>query len=160
MKVCSTCKKNKAINLFPFQNKGKNIVMSSCKECRSAKQKANRIENPAEQKRKDKAHYEKNKGKRTKYARDYRKLYPDRTRNTNLKVKYGITSNEYDLMFSEQKGLCKICKKHQDELKRILCVDHCHATGEVRGLLCDTCNKFLGFYEKLSDQCKKYINKE
>jgi len=50
-------------------------------------------------------------------------------------------------MFNEQKGCCAICSKHQTTLKRSLAVDHCHATGKVRGLLCQKCNSLIGYGE-------------
>ena len=61
-----------------------------------------------------------------------------------LKKKYGITSEEYDRMLTEQNYSCYICHKHEDKLDRSLAVDHCHETGKVRGLLCGNCNRFLG----------------
>ena len=55
-------------------------------------------------------------------------------------VKYGITKVEFDRRFAEQGGKCAICFKEQ----RSLCVDHCHSTGAIRGLLCTQCNSALG----------------
>lgn len=46
-------------------------------------------------------------------------------------------------MLARQGGACAICK--QAPTRRPLFVDHCHATGEVRGLLCHGCNAALGF---------------
>jgi hypothetical protein len=43
-----------------------------------------------------------------------------------------------------QGGSCKICKTHESNLKRKLFVDHCHTTGSVRGLLCQSCNTMIG----------------
>jgi hypothetical protein len=63
-------------------------------------------------------------------------------RRTHLKRKYNITLEEYDAMYTKQDGRCAIC----DEQYPILCVDHCHATGRVRGLLCPRCNKALGVF--------------
>lgn len=63
-------------------------------------------------------------------------------RNANLIYKYGITADDYDKMYEEQKGLCWICQKNKD-----LVVDHCHATGNIRGLLCQNCNTGLGMFE-------------
>ena len=53
-----------------------------------------------------------------------------------------FTLDEYDEMFSQQAGRCKICKELQGD--RRLQVDHDHSTGTVRGLLCLSCNRLLG----------------
>ena len=77
-----------------------------------------------------------------------------------LKYEYGITLDDYNKMFNEQEGKCAICQRHQNELKKILYVDHDHKTGEVRGLLCKNCNVALGFYEKYDTQIfEKYLKK-
>ena len=69
---------------------------------------------------------------------------PDGKKNSHLKNRYGITLSQYNTMFREQKGCCKICGTHQTNLTKSLNVDHCHTTGEVRGLLCHSCNTMLG----------------
>lgn len=61
---------------------------------------------------------------------------------SRLKERYGITEEEYYQMALEQGYRCKICNKEQ--VTRRFCVDHCHKTGRVRGLLCSSCNKMLG----------------
>ena len=75
-------------------------------------------------------------------------------RNTRLS-RYGITIDDYNLMYAEQNGCCKICGIHALEMtdaKSFLSVDHCHETGEVRGLLCDSCNMGLGkFYDNIDN---------
>lgn len=68
-------------------------------------------------------------------------------KNTNLKKNYGITLDDYNRMFQEQNGCCKICGKHQQDLKASLHVDHNHMTGKVRGLLCHHCNVGIGHFE-------------
>jgi ribosomal protein L37E len=67
---------------------------------------------------------------------------PESRRRTKLKLKYGITPEDYERMFEEQGGVCAVCEK--PSAKR-LCVDHDHATGIVRGLLCTPCNLSLGY---------------
>ncbi len=69
------------------------------------------------------------------------------SRRAKLKYYYGLTADEYNKMFLEQGGACKICKLHQSDLDRRLDIDHDHATGAVRGLLCMKCNTYLGRYE-------------
>jgi Autographiviridae endonuclease VII len=62
-------------------------------------------------------------------------------RKQRFKKVYGISLADYDMMFARQGGACAICKRAD----RTLCVDHCHVTGKVRGLLCAKCNSALGF---------------
>lgn len=65
-----------------------------------------------------------------------------------LRRTYGITLQEYDAMLAAQGFVCAIC---EGECNRSttgrLCVDHDHATGEVRGLLCFQCNVGLGKFK-------------
>lgn len=80
------------------------------------------------------------------YHANYRlkETYKDKEKNHQLLNKYGITLTEYNAIFMAQEGRCAGCEKHQSEFKRALCVDHCHKTDKVRGLLCDDCNIVLG----------------
>ncbi len=158
MKKCSRCGKEKNKSEFNFQNKDKGMYVSACKECVNKAQRKKRACNPEETRARDKIQYMRHREKRIIQAREYRKKYPNRTRNTNLKVKYGISQDDYDQIKKKQDNKCAICGEDEKNLKRILCVDHCHTTKEVRGLLCDTCNKFLGFYENLGEKCKIYLN--
>lgn len=56
--------------------------------------------------------------------------------------KYGLSADEYARLWTEQDGDCAICGEYRD-----LVVDHCHATGRVRGLLCHRCNVALGWLD-------------
>ena len=65
------------------------------------------------------------------------------SRQDNLKYRYGIDQEEYDALLKEQGYKCKICDaKHTGH--KPLCVDHCHNSTRVRGLLCKKCNTSLG----------------
>lgn len=57
-----------------------------------------------------------------------------------VKATYGLTRQDYETVLAAQDGVCAIC---QGKRSYRLCVDHDHATGEVRGLLCRRCNKLL-----------------
>lgn len=59
-----------------------------------------------------------------------------------LKWRYGITKSQFEEMKSKQDGRCAICLKPTQKL----CVDHCHSTGRVRGLLCGHCNAAIGMF--------------
>lgn len=76
----------------------------------------------------------------------------EKSRDLDLKKRFGITLNDYNKMLEEQNGVCAVCKEKETvrlngKVKR-LCVDHDHKTGKVRGLLCMSCNIALG---KLKD---------
>jgi hypothetical protein len=79
------------------------------------------------------------------------------------KAKYGITELDYARMFVEQNGVCAICK--ETDPKKALSVDHDHATGKVRALLCTKCNLALGkvndniaLLEAMIDYLKEHRN--
>lgn len=77
-----------------------------------------------------------------------------------LKRAYGITVEQYDVLYQEQKGLCAICG--QPEGQRSLNVDHDHHTGRVRQLLCNCCNAGLGMFKestRILDSAKHYIER-
>jgi hypothetical protein len=92
----------------------------------------------------------KNKAKIKKNHASWKKKNPESYRRANrnyrLKKEYGITESDYGLLLESQGGRCGICRRHQDELKYRLNVDHDHDTGEVRGLLCSRCNVSLGVF--------------
>ena len=93
-----------------------------------------------------------------KYYRD-KDLDPNAIRDRSFKSRcksYGITVEEYEQMFEEQGGVCKICEcPESNEYKgtvTMLAIDHCHKTGKVRGLLCAACNTGIG---RLDDNVEK-----
>lgn len=84
-----------------------------------------------------------------------------------LKKKYKITLEEYNEMLKKQKGVCAICENPETAINKKtgqiidLAVDHNHLTGENRGLLCNSCNRGLGYFKdnvKYLNNAKKYIN--
>ena len=69
-----------------------------------------------------------------------------RRRNSYLKKEYSITHEDYEKMLKQQNNGCAICFRKPGEGK-YLHVDHCHKTGNIRGLLCHQCNWYLGTIE-------------
>ena len=73
------------------------------------------------------------------------KVYcPKKKRAVALKNRYGITVEQYDEMLAAQHHGCKICGISPEEHGKFLVVDHCHDTGQIRGLLCNHCNVGIG----------------
>lgn len=58
-------------------------------------------------------------------------------------------------LYASQAGLCAICGKEPED--RRLAMDHCHATGRVRGLLCMHCNVGLGMFKDNKEVLEKAI---
>ncbi|WP_204042742.1 endonuclease VII domain-containing protein [Acrocarpospora phusangensis] len=61
--------------------------------------------------------------------------------------RYGISLADYDQMLADQDFACAICDRAHNDEQGPLYVDHCHATGRVRGLLCRPCNTAIGHFE-------------
>lgn len=73
---------------------------------------------------------------------EYRERYRAYNRDLMRKRLYGLERGQYDEMVASRDSRCEICG---DQVR--LDVDHCHASGEVRGLLCPGCNKGLGMFK-------------
>ena len=96
--------------------------------------------------------YNKKYGEKAAAARKvYYDLNKDRIRSQILLKHYGIDSKEYDRLLCLQGEVCAICKQPEVCKRRgkilPLSVDHDHATGKVRGLLCTICNRGLGCFK-------------
>lgn len=113
-KICTSCKEGKTLGEFHKNRNREDGRHDQCKECR-------------------KLFSVNNKERLSEKDREYR-----------LKNKFGLTVDEYDSLFETQQGCCAICGTHQVNLSRRLAVDHCHNSGEVRGLLCPNCNTGIG----------------
>ena len=68
---------------------------------------------------------------------------------------YGITPRQVLDMLASQDANCAICETTFEDVRWV--VDHCHKTGEVRGLLCSRCNTWLGTYELMIRSAAKYL---
>ena len=154
IKTCTKCKKQKAVSCFNKNKARKDGLCGHCKSCENAyaRKRGKRPEVQASESLRRKKRLQvpgvreqKNLKKRQYCQRPEVKVSK---RNYKLKRLYGITLEQYNQMFAEQKGLCAICgnketTKNQYNLRQ-LAVDHNHTTGQVRGLLCSNCNLLLG----------------
>ena len=102
------------------------------------------------------------KGGTAEYQRWYRKNNPEvgskAQRKWRLKTLYDMTPEEYEHMSEQQGHVCAICE--QPQTNKALAVDHNHTTGEVRGLLCENCNRALGKFKddaRLIEKALDYI---
>lgn len=140
-KICNDCKDNLPSSHFRIRKLKYNVGLSpyciKCLKLRNIKYK--------------------------KYNSDvYKKWYksnPDRNKNYKLVANYGITLDQYNELLKQQNFKCKICdnSKSNSKLSTKLFVDHCHISGKIRGLLCDSCNKGLGLFKDNKELLKKSI---
>lgn len=130
-KVCTYCKEKKSLEEFNRNNQGIAGRTSRCKLCLKATREAKEVRRPKQQ-----AWNAKNKHKLFEY---------------HLRSEYNLTVEEYAWIWYAQDGICALCDATDD-----LCIDHDHnccsgrkSCGKcVRGLLCHSCNKGLGFIEQ------------
>ncbi len=78
----------------------------------------------------------------------------DRGRNRRYALKYGVTVEWYEQRLADQDGKCAICGVAPNHR---LVIDHCHATGRARGLLCFLCNSALGKFKDDPAMLRKAI---
>jgi hypothetical protein len=169
MKECRVCKKEKELDNFYFQKKGKYQRGTECKSCRSKKHKDTYTSTmptyPEGMKGCTKCKkvmvYSKfsTTGKSVGYSSRCKKCIVEAGRPSYYMKKYGITVEDYNRMFISQGGNCAICNKPDE---RRLCVDHDHDTGKVRELLCNHCNTGLGKFldsRELLEVAKNYLKK-
>lgn len=101
------------------------------------------------------------------YQKIMRDKDPERFAEYDRKRSFGLSKKDYKVMLSEQNGVCAICgfsetvRTNTNKLMN-LAVDHCHKTGEIRGLLCSKCNMALGGFNDDVSTLKsaiEYLNK-
>lgn len=138
MKVCSKCKVEKPYSDFYNSAKSKDGRGNRCKSCDKIVRSTSRSRSPATQ-------------------LGYR-------RRTLLR-NYELTLEDYELMLSMQNYACAICgttnpvgEGNATKYNSFsFAVDHNHATNEVRGLLCNPCNRGLGFFKDSQDLLKSAL---
>lgn len=136
-KKCSGCKKRKPLTEFSFRRNG-TAPRSRCKECgaKYAKAYVNK-KSPGEKKAYRKKHREREKKNNAEGLR----LQGVRRRFRSKGAKEEELSALVDI--HERTKACMICKTPEKKAGTMH-VDHCHETGEIRGLICRPCNHALG----------------
>ena len=130
MKTCSRCHKAKEDkDFYPRPDRSCGLT-SACRECSVLLAKTI---------------YKRRISRDPAYAKRYYAKHKDRYRASSILKRYRISIEECDRMLESQNGTCAICKVETPESNgKMLCIDHDHETGMVRGLLCSNCNRALG----------------
>lgn len=131
-KTCTHCKEDLPTSSFGVAKGYRDGRRSQCNKCRTAlgrgrwktdhhreRRAARRADNLVEERRKD--------------------------RERKRKQNYGLSAEDIALLLAQQGGGCALCKTTKPGGRyNVFCVDHCHETGRVRGMLCHSYNVALG----------------
>ncbi len=161
MQKCSTCNKVLPFEKFHKKSQNKNGYSHICRRCTSDKWKEYRKQDPnfaEKHKLRGSRWYSENREDKLKKNKEWRESHKSEYREINLKSRFGINNLQYDNILESQNNSCAICKKHKDEFSYHLVVDHCHATGKIRGLLCKKCNLGIGHLDDNIDILKSSIS--
>lgn len=156
-RICATCKKEKKISEFRIDRHQIGGRSYSCRDCKREKDAIWRENNPDKIKEQN--------FKRTDKRREFYQSEEGikSSRRTHLKMKYGITLEQYDEMYDKQNKVCAICGSNEScSRNKFLAVDHCHEDDKIRGLLCSNCNRALGLFKddfKVLENAIKYLLK-
>lgn len=125
-KACRKCGAVKALTEFSLSRKATEtanaVYRSDCKACCSERTKQWFVDNPG------------------RAAANKRR---------SVLAAYGLTVEEYESLLRQQGGVCAICRRPERSIRNgkllRMPVDHDHETGAVRGILCHSCNRAIGF---------------
>jgi hypothetical protein len=131
MKICSNCKEVKHLDSFYKDRTTKDGLSYCCKVCRKEREQLYRQSN--------------------KYKKKLRKR---KWAEQNINITY----EQYEEMLDEQNGSCAICGKKENQFNKGMCVDHCHETGQIRGLLCTECNLGIGYLKDDKELLMKAVD--
>lgn len=152
-KICRVCNN---ITCYEDLTKGKaykgtdfKTTKTICKKCFNKKREEQRKRNPSTLRKQSSLNRSK------KYVTTHKELL----KNKRLKSTYNVDLQWFYETLIQQDFKCKICSTEISENSAR--VDHCHARGHIRGLLCNLCNVGLGAFKDNIESLKnaiKYLN--
>lgn len=181
IRLCPKCNIEKPTMEFLTR---KNKYYGLCKTCRTEYNKTRKeyrskryIENRGSILEKQKKYLSDNSEKRKTYVKKYHlenkdkikekskekwsNLSREQKREINCK-KMGISIFWWNETFKSQNYSCAICKSEVPKSKNDFCIDHCHSSGKIRGILCYKCNLAIGYFQDdtvIINNAIMYLNK-
>lgn len=135
-RLCSKCQTRLPLGSFGPDKGRKDGLSRRCRDCKKMQHTEWRQRNADHIREQARLNREKN------YWAD-----PVDARDRSIRTKYRISKSDIKILLSEQGGVCAICKSafsHTWKSNKRMCVDHCHSSLKVRGLLCNACNTAIG----------------
>ena len=125
---CASCGEWKPLDAYHRNKRSWDGLHAYCKACMGASARMR---------------YEKDRERLLELGKVYRAANRRKRRDTQLKVQFGSSLDEYEAILERQGGVCAICgEKGNGSLH----LDHRHSDGGIRGLLCFRCNGALGAF--------------
>lgn len=137
-KTCTKCGIAKDRSEFAKSKDGKYgpILMSVCRSCKSIRA--------------------------LQWFYDNRERSLANQRARRMRKEYDLEVEEYEALLIRQDHRCAICGEKETTIRggklQTLSVDHCHDTGRIRGLLCNTCNRAIGLFKDNVDLLRRAAN--
>lgn len=136
LKKCSRCKEERTLSDFHRNRSTWDGYASECKPCLRARRTQFRYSNPEEYRKQNREN-----------ARKKRQRQVDRCGAAkSVLAVYDLTEDQFIALREKQGNRCSICGQTPHAPERFH-IDHDHATGAIRGLLCRHCNSGLGFFK-------------
>lgn len=178
MRICTKCNQEKPLKEFPKDKKRYQGHRSECKQCvsiynkqyykvyyktniqheKDRGKKYRKINKERCHQRSNKYYNTHKKEKRQYYDKNLKHILKGKQKSWYKRM-YGMTVEQKKEMLKSQHYKCLICDKNLHySHKRMVCVDHNHDTGKVRGILCRHCNCTLGLVHENINTLHNMIN--
>lgn len=161
VKNCRVCEKWKPLDDFYRMAGMRDGHRNECKACNLAEKKQRYQADPAKAIARVKE-WQKANPERVKETRRLNNARPERRRkqrDTYYRRTFGISADDFDALLAEQGGGCAICCSVPDRAAS-LHLDHDHVSGELRGILCLSCNQGVGKFRddpELLERAATYV---
>jgi hypothetical protein len=132
------------------------LLCSKCGEHKSPEEFYKRSDRPRGRQSKCKSCV----GNSSKQVREWRAKNPEANAALRQRERvklYDLSQEDYDALLEEQGNRCAICRDDTPGGKGRWHIDHSHASGKVRGLLCSRCNLGLGYFRDATENLKRAI---
>lgn len=102
---------------------------------------------------------------RTAWAKKWAKIQREEKLTRNVKINGDVLDITYGELaeYRKKQPTCEMCSASVDSSRNAhgknLVIDHDHTTKKFRGLLCISCNRFLGYYENSGHLAKEYLER-